>query len=37
MQLALAAWIIGAQIFYYYEYSPASVSLLRSLSRRVWH
>jgi hypothetical protein len=36
LQLSLELWIIGAQVFYFYEYSPAVASFLRSLSHRVW-
>jgi hypothetical protein len=37
LQLSLGVWIIGAQVFYFYQYSPAIVSLLRALSHRLWH
>jgi hypothetical protein len=37
LQLFLGAWIIGAQFFYFYQYSPAVLPLLRALSRKLWH
>jgi hypothetical protein len=37
LQLSLGVWIIGAQVFYFYQFSPAIGSLLRALSPRVWH
>jgi len=36
LQLSLGVWIIGAQVFYFYQYSPAIASLLRAFSHRVW-
>jgi len=37
LRFSLGVWIIGAQVFYFYQYSPAIVSLLRALSHRLWH
>jgi hypothetical protein len=36
MQFLLAAWIMGAQIFYFHQFSPAIGSLLRALPHRLW-
>jgi hypothetical protein len=36
LRLVLGIWIVAAQIWYFYQYTPAMGSLLRTLSRRVW-
>jgi len=37
LQFLLGGWIVAAQIYYFYLFSPTFGPLLRALSHKVWH
>jgi hypothetical protein len=36
LQFSLGVWIIGAQVFYFYQYSPTIIPVLRGFYHKLW-
>jgi len=37
LQILVSVWAVAAQAWYFYQYSPAIISVLRVVSNKLWH